>query len=93
MEPITEKKFKTTVYEDNKAAINIAKTEESKTFKHLTNLHYHYVKDLCADDLIDLVWIETTKQEADFFTKALASNDFIKFRNQIMKVTDDKYLY
>jgi len=33
-----------TVYEDNKAAIELAQTEESTTLKHLVNLCYHYVR-------------------------------------------------
>ncbi len=31
------------MYEDNTAAINIAKSEESQSLKHIVNLCYHYI--------------------------------------------------
>jgi len=40
------------VLEDNKAVIQLAKTEESKTLKHLVIFSFHYVRRLTLNRCI-----------------------------------------
>lgn len=76
------------VFEDNKAAIELAKTEESKPLKHIVNLCYHYVRGEVQSGRIKLQWIGTQNQLGDFFTKPLTRPKFCEFRNRIMSNPD-----
>lgn len=76
-------KFIPIVHEDNKAAIELAQTEESKTLKHLVNLCYHYVGFEARCNAIKIKWICSDEQIGDFFTKALANPKFSYFRNNL----------
>ena len=71
-------------FEDNMAAIKLAKTEESKTLRHLVNLYHHYIRNEVKAKRVQIEWISTKEQLGDFFTKALGKPDFCKFRNEIM---------
>ena len=72
------------LYEDNRAAIEIAQTEESNTLKHIVKLCYHYVKDQCRRRNVKIDWISTTEQIGDFFTKPLSKLKFIEFRERLL---------
>ena len=74
------------VYEDNRAAIKLSKTEEVKTFKHLVHVKYHYVRNLYLDKVIKIKWVPTAEQLADFFTKAQPAPKFLVNRNIIMNI-------
>ena len=47
------------IYEDNRAAIKLSKTEEAKTFRHLVQVKYHYVRKLYSDGIIKIKWVGT----------------------------------
>ena len=74
------------IYEDNRAAIKLSKTEEAKTFRHLVQVKYHYVQKLYNDGVIKLKWVPTMEQLADFFTKAQPAPQFIPNQNIIMNI-------
>jgi len=76
------------LYEDNRASIKLAITEESQTLRHLVKLSYHYVRQLSSERRIEIQWISTKQQIGDFFTKALAREQFEKFRNKLMREFD-----
>jgi len=73
-----------TIYEDNTAAIKLAKTEECQTLRHVVNLCYHYIRSQVKENDVRLEWISTKEQIGDMFTKALPSTSFCKFRNELM---------
>lgn len=77
-------KVSAAIYEDNKAAIELAKTEESKTLKHLVNLSYHHGRSEVQSGRVNLQWISTQNQVGDFFTKALPYAKFCEFRDMLM---------
>jgi hypothetical protein len=55
--------------------------------KHI-NIKYHYIREKVRDDkLIELKWIETSKQLADLFTKPLARGRFRELRDALMGYT------
>lgn len=70
--------------EDNRAAIKLAKTEESQTLRHLVNLYYHFVRAEVKSKHVNIEWICSQEQLGDFFTKALPRPQFEKFRDMIM---------
>jgi len=51
--------------------------------KHI-NVKYHYLRHQVAKGFIRLVWVETSEQEADFFTKPLPHEAFIRLRKLVM---------
>ena len=65
-----------TVFCDNTSTINIFKNpvQHSRT-KHI-DIRHHFIRDLVDSNVLVLEFVETEKQLADIFTKAL---DFVKF--------------
>lgn len=65
-----------TVFCDNTSAINISKNpvQHSRT-KHI-DIRHHFIRDLVEDKIVSLEHVDTEKQLADIFTKAL---DFTRF--------------
>ena len=66
----------TPIHIDNTAAICIIRNpvQHSKT-KHI-EIRYHFIRDCYEKKLIDLIRIDTSKQNADIFTKAFPKNRF-----------------
>ena len=76
------------MYCDNKAAIEVAMSEESKTFKHMVRLCYHYIRYEVSKINIVLKWISTNDQIADIFTKVLGKEKFEIFRSKLINILD-----
>ena len=71
------REIKTRIYEDNQATITVVKKGYSKKLRHISRTHKVNLGSLmqaCVNDSTELVYIETKKQAADIFTKALAPN-------------------
>lgn len=77
-----------TVFEDNKSAIAMAKSDSVPALQHLTKLFFHYVRQEVQRRNVYLTWISTADQLGDFFTKALAKEKFEEFRVQLLKDFD-----
>lgn len=73
------------MYEDNKAAINIAKSEDSQTLKHIVKLCFHYIRFEISKRNIIIKWVSTKNQLADALTKPLGSLKFNEFKNLVLK--------
>ena len=72
------------MYEDNRAAINIAKSDDSQSLKHVVKLCYHYIKLEVAKRNLIIEWVNTNDQLADMFTKALGYLKLVHFRNKML---------
>lgn len=73
------------LYEDNTAAIKIAKSDDSQSVKHIVNLCFHYVKLEVENKKLIIKWILTQNQIADMLTKALDRHKLEKFRNELLE--------
>ena len=65
---------KLTIYEDNQATIKVLNKGYSSKLRHVTRHHkvdLGSVKEVLDEHNVELQYIETTKQCADIFTKAL----------------------
>jgi hypothetical protein len=72
------------LFEDNKSCIQFSKNNSvHKRSKHIDQ-RYHYIRELVADNRIRLEYIPTDQNIADMFTKPLASDRFVKLRDQFM---------
>ena len=72
-----------TVFFDNMSAINISKNpaKHSRT-KHI-DIRHRFIKDLVESKTMSLEYIDTEKQLADIFTKALDSKRFESLRKAL----------
>ena len=72
-----------TVFCDNTSAINISKNlvQHSRT-KHI-DIRHHFIRELVENKTLVLEYIETEKQIADIFTKALDSVRFDSLRKSL----------
>ena len=73
------------MYEDNKAAISLAKSLEAKSLKHIVKLCFHYIKFEVQAGNVELKWVPTLDQLADGMTKALTTDKFAKFRDAVVQ--------
>ena len=64
------------VYEDNQSAIAIAKYEGYQSRAKHIDIRYHFVRDQVKNKIIQLEYIETKLQLADFLTKAISTKKF-----------------
>ena len=69
-----------TVFCDNISAINISKNPVQHSRINHIDIHHHFIRDLIDSNVLILEFVETKKQLADMFTKAV---DFAKFEFMI----------
>ena len=56
-----------------------------KRSKHIDQ-RYHYIRELVAERRIKIEYIPTDQNVVDMFTKPLASDRFVKLRDQLMVI-------
>jgi transposase InsO family protein len=73
-----------TVYGDNQAAIAVsANGIKSQRTKHV-DVKYHFITETIEAEKVKLQWVPSAQQQADIFTKALATPIFLGLRKQLM---------
>lgn len=80
----------TIIYQDNMSAILLEKNgkhSSGKRTKHI-NVRYFFITDRVNNNEISIKYRPTDEMVADFFTKPLQGQKFIKFRNQILNLKD-----
>ena len=91
---ITHRYQKPTVYcklfEDNSAALEIAKVPKMRPRTKHINIKYHHFREHVKAGLIRILPIDTKDQLADIFTKPLGQELFNKFREGIQKWSKDE---
>jgi hypothetical protein len=73
-----------TVFEDNDACLQLAHSlRGSKSARHFL-VRLRFLNELIHDNVVEFQRIDTKRQLADGFTKALAGPEFFQFRNLIL---------
>ena len=74
--------FKTTVHEDNKGALTLAKLEPGRSTPRskFYAIKLHWFRSHLKPKEIELEYIESKAQKADIFTKALTTAEFLRAR-------------
>ena len=78
----------TTVYEDNRACIALAESEQVNSKSKHINIRLHFIKELIVSGVIKLEYLETKKMTlfgADCGTKAVIGENYIQWRSQNLK--------
>ena len=71
---------------DNSATVDLAYNPEfHNRTKHIDRRHF-YVRELVEDHVLNVKYVNTTENLADFFTKPLPPKSFFAMRNKIMNV-------
>lgn len=77
------------LYEDNQAAIRMAKSDDPQSLKHIVKLCYHYVRLEVSKRNMIIKYVGTKQQLADALTKALGNSKFLEFRNQVLCIVPE----
>jgi hypothetical protein len=76
-------KVESTLYVDNKPAINLIQNDKPpQTMKHLS-IKYHSVRERIQDNSYDVEYCSTENMLADIFTKSLDRNRFTTLRKKL----------
>ena len=74
----TELSNPTVIFEDNQAAIKIAKNPQYHGRSKHISIKYHFIREQVSSNLIELRYCRTDGMIADIFTKGLSTMKFIK---------------
>jgi hypothetical protein len=78
-----------TIFEDNQAAISLTgDTKFSQRTKHMAVRHF-FIRDKIEDKTINVEYVPTADQLADFFTKPLTKATFLRLRDALGMRTCD----
>ena len=85
---LTEKEYEgakpLTVFEDNIGCISLSKNPVShRSSKHI-QIRYHFVREKVQDGSLKLVFIPSSENLADIFTKATRRNAYLYLRDKMM---------
>jgi len=73
-----------TVFGDNQSTIAVSKNGvKGERTKHV-DVKYHFVTETVESGKVKLQWVPSAQQQADIFTKALASPIFLQLRKELM---------
>ncbi|MCO5576018.1 hypothetical protein L7F22_029825 [Adiantum nelumboides] len=72
------------IYCDNLSSIQLAQNSMFHARRKHIEVHYHFVRERILDDVIDLAYVGTKDQIADFFTKALGAEKVQHFRGMLV---------
>ena len=85
LEVAKESLVRSTVFEDNQGCLSIVNSPKMSTRNKYLALKYHFFRSHIGKDKgIEAKWIETTKQQADIFTKGLPEAQFQAIRKLLM---------
>ena len=74
------------MYVDNSAAVDLAYNPEfHNRTKHIDRRHF-YARELVENHVINVKYVRSAENLADFFTKPLPPKTFFALRNKIMNV-------
>jgi hypothetical protein len=77
--------IRSTVFEDNQGCLSIVNSPKMSARNKYLSLKYHFVQSHIGNDKgIQACWIETTKQQADIFTKGLPEGQFQAIHKLLM---------
>ena len=68
---------------NNTSAINLSKNSVQHAHTKNSEVWHHFLKDHVAKGDFELIFIETSKQLADIFTKPLSEDRFDSFRDEL----------
>ena len=71
------------IYEDNQATIAMSKDPQFHGRSKHIDIKFHYVRDQCKNNVIQLKYCPTNDMIADIFTKGLNQDKFKRLRQML----------
>lgn len=80
------------IYSDHQDAQSLVKNpiHHART-KHYIDVRHHFIRNLYADEIIDVKYLSTDAMTADVLTKSLSSYKHIKFVSDIWDYVQAEY--
>ena len=75
---------KSTMFEDNASAVQLATMPKMTPRSNHIGLHYHFFRKYIEDGVVEVKHVSTDLQIADIFTKGLGDTKFEKLRKLLM---------
>ena len=76
------------IFEDNVGAIKLAENPLSSARSRHIDVRHHFVRNLCEEGIIKIIYVPTEEQRADVLTKSLGLEAFSRHRNALMNVSN-----
>jgi hypothetical protein len=73
-----------TIWQDNQSTIHISKHGIIREKTKHVRVKYHFISEKIDQNLIEVKYIQTDKQQADILTKGLNKDLFTNIRKEIM---------
>ena len=80
----TKPRFYCKMFEDNSAALEIARVPKMRPRTRHINVVYHHFRQEVANGKIQISFIGTRHQRADYLTKQPSVEDFVRHRKSTM---------
>ena len=80
------------VYVDNVAAIHVARNNFGRTTTRHVNVRYHFVRELVAEGIIEVMFIKTKENPSDILTKNCDRTDFNRHEKGLVENIPEKFL-
>ena len=83
--------YDVTLYQDNqstKILLENGKASSSKRTRHI-NIKYYFLTDRISNKELSVVYCPTEEMIADYFSKPLQGQKFIKFRNMVLNIDQE----
>ena len=74
------------VHEDNAGSIKLVESPLSSARSRHIDIRHHFVRGLCENGIIRMVYVPTDQQHADTLTKSLGLDAFARHRNALMNM-------
>jgi hypothetical protein len=84
---ILDRNIRANIICDNQAAIKLSDNDTIHDRSKHIRLRYHFIRDEKKKNHINVMWIKSSKQQADILTKALDSNAFNRLTDKLMSNT------
>ncbi|KAD3337683.1 hypothetical protein E3N88_33203 [Mikania micrantha] len=78
-----DQELPTTIFCDNKSAINLSRNPIMHSRSKHIELKHHFIRDLVKQNVIQLEFCGTNEQLADMLTKAFSKEKFVQFRSSV----------
>ena len=75
--------FMTTVHEDNTAALSLAVDQRISSRTRHYHVRWHFFWTAIQNSQVEVVYVETIKQEADYLTKGMCVDGFERIRRLV----------
>ena len=79
----------TTIFQDNKSTIRLAKAPEiTRNLRHI-NIRFHFIRLLIKQKIVDVQFLPSPKMTADLLSKPLQGSPFKIQRGRLMNIPTD----